>query len=112
MPYSAVSLLLSDADVVVVVGDVLHPCLALLVSVHAPRVGDPCQPHGTAVRRGPLRVTLHLPGEDVPLGGGGAGRHRHLQLRRVGRGGAEVDVHVVACGGAADRWVESPGTHN
>ena len=91
----AVALLLPHADVVVVVGDVLHPSLSLLVAEHAPGVGDPGEPHGAALRGGPGHAALHLPDQDVPLGGAGARRHRHLQIGRGARGGAEVDVHVV-----------------
>ena len=95
MPDGTVAGLLSDADVVVVAGNVLHCSLALLVAVHTPGVGQPSQPHAAAIRRCPGGVAANLTGEDVPLGTGGAGRHRHLQLSRGGGGGAQVDVHVV-----------------
>ena len=106
----AVTLLPADAHLVLHARRVFGGGGAVHVAVGAPRAGGPSEVHGAAVRSGGPGVAVDLLDQDVPLGGGGAGCEADgdCGAGRVG-GGAEVDVHVVACGGATDRGVGGGG---
>ena len=47
------------------------------------------------IRSGPLGVALNLLGEDVPLGGAGAGGQANLEAGRCGGCPPKVNVHVM-----------------
>lgn len=85
---------------------------ARLGAIHGPFIGDASEPHGTARGCCPLSVALYLAGEDVPLGGAGAGRQAHLQGCLASRGSTQVQIHVGASRVAADGGIACPRIDN
>jgi len=69
----AVATLPPDADLVVLVPEMLCGCGALLVAVHAPAASHSCEVHGTACWGQVVGVALNLAGKNIPPGGVRAG---------------------------------------
>merc|ERR1712106_130499 len=92
----AVAALSSDADLEVLIPQMLCGCGSIQVTIHAPAAGHSSEVHGASSWCQVVGVTLKLAGKNIPLGRGRAGSQTDCDGCCVGGGGPHVKVHMVA----------------